>query len=114
MLPAKTKKCQIECTYFTFFPTPYIIAPIVYIIPPDNNRYIPPISTASNKGLNVKIITHPIDIYKIMEITLYFSTLIAFNTIPIIADAVEMGGIYLLLSGGIIYTIGAIMKKYIL
>ena len=59
-LPAKIHKWNIECIYLCFFPIPYNIAPIVYIIPPDTKSINPFIvSNCGNKGA-FTIIHHPI------------------------------------------------------
>ena len=51
ILPASTKKCHKECIYLTFFPIPYIIAPIVYTIPPSTNNIIPLIFILDRKSV---------------------------------------------------------------
>ena len=59
-MPKHTHKWKIECIYFFFFPIPYKTAPIVYTIPPDNNKIKPGMPNNDGNRLALIIMHHPI------------------------------------------------------
>ena len=60
MLPNKINKWKIEWEYLCFLPILYIIAPIVYAIPPDNNNINPFAVKAFGNIYALNIMHHPI------------------------------------------------------
>ena len=60
MLPNKINIWKIEWIHLCFFPTPYKIAPIVYAIPPANNKLNPAIPNNCGNKFIFTTIHHPI------------------------------------------------------